>query len=150
MSTVFEIALWVLLVVASATDLLWGKVFNVVTFPFLVVGVLSRGYFEGLTALNGAVFSAAVAFAVFFPLYALKVFAAGDVKLLMAIGAWTQVSFVLQLGAFSILVGAIVGIFILFRQKGLKRGGTRMPFAPAIFCGCLLLKIFEMKGWKPW
>lgn len=148
MSGGFEIALWILLIVATATDLLWGKIYNSVTFPFLVAGIVSRGIFEGIPSASAATLSVAVAFVLFFPFYALKVFAAGDVKLLMAIGAWTDTAFVLRLAALSILVGACVGVFVLIKQKGFKKGGTRMPFAPAFLCGCFLLKIFQMKGWN--
>lgn len=144
----FELVLWILLLVATATDLIWGKVFNSVTLPFMIAGVVCRGAFIGGPAAYSALTAIAVAFIVFFPLFALKVFAAGDVKLLMAIGAWTDTSFILHLGALAILVGSFAGILVLIQQKGTKQGGTRMPFAPAFLCACFLLKIFEMKGWR--
>lgn len=151
MSLGFELVLWILLLVATATDLLWGKVFNSVTLPFIVLGVVCRGVFVGLPAAYTALTAIAVAFIIFFPLYALKVFAAGDVKLLMAIGAWTDTAFIVRLGALAVLVGAFAGVLVLIQQKGFKKAErTRMPFAPAFLCACFLLKIFEMKGWQFW
>jgi prepilin signal peptidase PulO-like enzyme (type II secretory pathway) len=66
----------------------------------------------------------------------------------MAIGAWTTPMFIVRLGIFSILVGAVVGAFVVWKQKGFKKGGTRMPFAPAFLCGVFLIKVFELKGWS--
>ena len=42
MSEGFEIAVWILLGSALVTDLLWGKIYNYVTFPFLLIGIFCR------------------------------------------------------------------------------------------------------------
>ena len=143
----FEIVLWVLLAVASVTDLIWGKIHNLLTFSFLTAGVVCRLMYAGGTPALYALFAAAVAFVVFFPLYYFKVLAAGDVKLMMAVGAWTDWKFMLELGAVSIVVGAAVGVIVKVLQKDFKWGATTMPFAPAFLCAFFIMKISEIKGW---
>lgn len=167
MSAGSEIGLWALLVIASVTDLVWGKIYNLVSFFFLFAGVLYQfslgGWRGGISSLLGIV----VAFALFFPLYRFRVFAAGDVKLLMAAGAWSDYRVVLELGLGAILMGALVGVIVLLRAAGLKsafgsvlqhlggqrsqsagpRKSHRMPFAPAFLCALFVLKIAEKYQW---
>ena len=156
-----EIALWALLVIATVTDLLWGKIFNSVILVFVVAGIVCRLATGGFADAGTGALAFAVALVLFFPLWRLGVLAAGDVKLLMAVGAWSDVKAVLQLGVISILVGAAVGLFVLFEKRGFKGAArsvaahakhtasqsVRMPFAPAFLCAFLLVKIAEMSRW---
>lgn len=158
----FDIALWALLVIATITDLRWGKIFNATTLPFFSLGIAFRFFYAGVEAGSQSLLAVLVAVALFFPLYFLKVLAAGDVKLLMAIGAWTEPKLVIHLAGVSIVFGAMVGLLVLFRQVGFKGGAksvaehaklqtptrsTRMPFAPAFLCGFMILKIAESYQW---
>lgn len=163
MSGGLEIALWALLVIASLTDLIWGKVFNLLTFAFLITGLICRFWLGGLPSLGEACLAVAVAFALFFPLWLAKVMAAGDVKLLMAAGAWTSVGVVVHLALGGIVIGALVGAALLVRRSGWKggalsvrnhlktavpRASQRMPFAPAFLCAFFLVKVAEMYRWS--
>src|SRR4051794_24782253 len=104
-----EIALWILLVAALVTDLLWGKIYNFLTLPFLALGIAIRFGFQGTQAGVVSLLAVATAFALFFPFWLMKTLAAGDVKLLMALGAWTKATAVIQVGLISIVIGAAVG-----------------------------------------
>jgi prepilin peptidase CpaA len=162
MSGGIEIVLWVLLGVAFVTDLLWGKIYNAVTFPFLLLGLAIRFGMGGWTTGVQSLLAVGTAFAVFFPLYLLKALAAGDVKLLMAFGAWCQPSAVVQVAISAILIGAMVGAYLLIRQKGLRqsthslaehvrsfqpRSSMRMPFAPSLLCAFFIVRIAELRQW---
>jgi len=150
MSGGYEIVLWFILIAASVTDLLWGKIYNPLTLTFIVGGVLVRFFLDGLPSATPAIYSVGTAFLLFFPLYYLKVLAAGDVKLLMAIGAWANSELVIRLGLVAIVLGAVVGAIVLIRKKMLSQKPktlTRMPFVPAFLCSLLFLKIAEFKGW---
>lgn len=158
-----EIALLLLLVVATTTDLLWGKIYNWLTLPFLLTGLVYRFAFVGLDGGLAALASIGVAFALFFPLYIVRAVAAGDVKLLMAMGAWADFSTIYQVAAIAILVGAAVGLFALLHQKGLKgsarsvvenvrhgeptRTATKMAFGPAFFCAYLIVSVAHYRHW---
>jgi len=163
MSGGFEIAVWVLLGSALVTDLLWGKIYNYVTFPFLLIGLISRFSLGGWDAGRESLWAVAAAMAIYFPLYLIRTLAAGDVKLLMAFGAWSTPQAVIQVGIFSILIGAVVGAFLMWRQKGLKdsaqsllehvrtsrpRTSMRIPFAPGMLCAFLVFRIAELRQWQ--
>lgn len=159
----FDIALWLLLVIATITDLRWGKIFNAVTFPFFFLGIGARFFQLGTEAGIQSLAAIAVAFALFFPLYFLKTVAAADVKLIMAIGAWTEPRVILGLAIVSVMFGAFVGLLVMGRQLGIREGAknialhmkqqvpqrsTKMPFAPAFLCAFMVLKIGEMYQWS--
>jgi prepilin peptidase CpaA len=149
MSGGYEVVLWVLLIVASATDLLWGKIYNHLTLSSIAAGMIARFYFGGVSSLTESLIGTAVAFTLFFPLYYLKVFAAGDVKLLMAVGTWSNYQFVLRLSLIAILFGAVIGFLVVLKKRQAeKKQLTRMPFGPAFLCSFLFLKIAELKGWS--
>lgn len=159
----YEGVLWALLLIACVTDLVWGKIFNVVTFTFILGGLAFRFWAGGLPSFLESFSAVVLIFLVSFPLYWLKAFAAGDVKLLMAVGAWSNFGFSIRLGLISVLVGAIVGILLLWRERGVKGGvlnvirhfglakaknSTRMPFGPAFLSALLILKISEINHWS--
>jgi prepilin peptidase CpaA len=71
--------------VAAATDIWRFKVYNVLTLPLLVSGLLYHGYHGALSSsVTGVMFG----FAALFVLYILGGMGAGDVKLMAGIGAW--------------------------------------------------------------
>ncbi|MBY0370288.1 A24 family peptidase [bacterium] len=164
MNGVPEIALWTLLLVACATDLLWGKIFNWLTFPFLLLGLAFRFTAQGFPQGLDSLLAVGVAFAAFFPLFAVKAVAAGDVKLLMAIAAWTSAATVFRIAGVGIVFGAAVGLGILLWKKGLEgsassvvenlkngeptRAAVKMPFGPALFCAYLVVSIAHHRHWE--
>lgn len=164
MSGGYEIVLWIILIAASVTDLLWGKIYNSLTLTSVGAGVLIRLALGGVSSISISLLAIGTAFILFFPLYYFKVLAAGDVKLLMAIGAWSNSDFVMRIGFTAVLVGALVGLFVLLKKKGVRNSAssvadavsfdpkdikkrTRMPFGPAFLCSYLFFKIAELKGW---
>lgn len=158
-----DLALSILLVVSTITDLIWGKIYNWLTFSFFFLGILLSfsQIIPEQTGVN-ALLSILVALALFLPLYATGVVAAGDVKLLMAYAAWRTPSLVLQMAGLSIVVGAVVGLGILLQQRGIfqiisgtfsslsKKSDTghRMPFAPAFLIAFLILHVALERNWS--
>lgn len=161
MSGVLETGLWALLVTSSVTDLVWGKLYNAINIPFVLTGIVAQLLILGTTGGVNAVLGIGVAFILFFPLYALKAFAAGDVKLLMAVGAWSGPRFVLELSVYSVVVGAVVGLGVLLYRHGVQQSlssllahlkgqgkqSQRIPFAPAFLCAFLIVQIAELSQW---
>lgn len=154
-SFVFESVLWLLLVTSTVTDLISGKIYNLVTFPFLAIGLLAQVWIAGYSVMPAALLTVGTAFALFFPLYLFKAMAAGDVKLLMAFAAWSSTPYVIQIALLSTFIGGTVGLFILLKKKGFKESAmgvmhsrTRIPFAPAFLCAFMVVKIMEVKGWQ--
>ena len=111
-----------LLSVAIYTDWRWTKIFNVWTYPAILAGII-LGLLEGFPGqLFGSGFvdhlaAAILAFAVFFPFYAGKMLKAGDVKLLMSIGALRGTTFLLAAGIYGSLIGGVFAIgFVVVRR----------------------------------
>lgn len=159
-----EYVLWGLLVTAAATDLIWGKIYNLLTFTLIFVGFFARFYWGGFPELSTGLFALLGIFAVFFPLYWIQALAAGDVKLLMAVAVWSSFLFALRLGALAIVLGALVGVLVMVRAKGLRGAwqstlahvkfsphrsqlSTKIPFAPAFLCALLIFKMVEVAQW---
>jgi Flp pilus assembly protein protease CpaA len=156
----YDIGLGALLLVASVTDLIWGKIFNAINLFFLAGGLFYH-FINGTNAIPAAV-AVGVAFVLFYPLYLIRAMTAGDVKLLMAAGAWSEPKTIVELGLLAILVGGLVGALVLARKLGV-RGGIknvwqaarpknelvlhRMPFAPAFLCAFLCLHVIQRWGW---
>lgn len=152
-----EIGVWSLLIGASITDILWGKIYNALVFPFLLAGLVFQFFESGTPALFTGLLAAASAFGLLFPLYFSKIMAAGDVKLLMAVGAWLSPKEIVSLAFISILVGAAVGLFLIVVRNGIRGAfenfrerKTRVPFAPAFLCAFSVLKVAEIRGWSLW
>ena len=91
-----------------------------------------------------------------------KAIAAGDVKLLMAVAAWSDASTAIEVGLLSLGIGALVGLVLMIRQKGPResmkslwehlsskapRFSTRMPFAPGLLCAFAVFRIAELRQW---
>ena len=159
----YEIALWGLLLSASISDLIYGKIFNALVFPFFFLGLLAQGWHAGIEGFLHALLSGLLAFALFFPLYQLRIMGAGDVKLFMAVGTWVSYAILLWLSGLSVVIGALVGGGILLKKLGFVGAATnvgshlsrsvtpkshRMPFAPAVLCAFIFLRIAEIYQWK--
>ncbi len=158
-----EIALWLLLGAACATDLLWGKIYNWLTLPFLLAGFLYQTLTQGFTGSVHSALAIALAFALFFPLFVLKVVAAGDAKLLMALASWTDSVTTLRVAAVAIVVGALVGAFALIAEKGFRgssqsivanlrsheptAAALKMAFGPAILCAYAIVLVAGFREW---
>ena len=159
-----EGVLWALFGIATITDLLRGKIYNTLTLSFLVAGFAARIISQGAAGGQSAFLSLLVAFALYFPLWRMKVLAAGDVKLLMAASVWLSVPETVRLAMLSILFGAAVGLILRARLSwkneapelkttapytGTKRL-LKMPFAPAFFCAFAMMQIASLKHWGTW
>jgi leader peptidase (prepilin peptidase)/N-methyltransferase len=120
-----------MLIVLFGTDLETMRLPNVITYPGVVLGLVSSLFLppgivaSGLGAALGAAIPALIRW-VWFRMKGVEAMGLGDVKMLAMIGAflgWKQVWVVLFLAS---LAGAIVGIIIL-RLRG-RSLASRLPF----------------------
>ncbi len=157
--------LWVVFVVsaASITDLRWGKVFNVLTIPALLAGLVINLVAAGLPGLWLSLQGIAVGFALLLASLLLgQYMGGGDIKLVMALGAIKGPAFVgltlvigiLLGGAQAIALAVVRGRFLaslkrlgqsLYRrfvlalpEESAPAGVVRLPYALAIAGGALL------------
>ncbi len=103
---------------ASFTDLKTRKIPNKLTFSAMLAGMVFNLVLFGFKGLAGSFLGILMGFAafLFFAIGALK---AGDVKLYMAIGAFTGWHFCGYAIVYSILVGGVAAfVFMLLRKSG--------------------------------
>ena len=130
-------ALALLLLAASACDLRTRRIPNGLCAAGIAAGLLGHAW-HGAGPLAWSLAGIAAALPLLL-LYALRAFGAGDVKLLMAVGALAGPAFVGWTLAGAVCAGGVLACaWILGRAawtRSLRPGNRRMPFAPAIALG---------------
>lgn len=114
------------LITCAYTDGTRGKIFNKVTFPAMGLGLLLNGIFGGVTGLGWSLLGLGLGLAMQWVPWMLGLAKAGDVKLLMAVGALKGWAFC----AFGFLYGAaafgILSLPWLLRRGELKGVGRNI------------------------
>jgi prepilin peptidase CpaA len=78
-------------IVAALTDIMKFKIYNILTLPLLVAGLLYHAAVGGMPGLLGSVLGLALGGGILLLFYLLGGMGAGDVKFLAAVGAWLGV-----------------------------------------------------------
>jgi prepilin peptidase CpaA len=104
--------------IAAVTDVKRFKVYNLLTLPLLVFGLIYHGVMGGSGGLAESLLGALLGFGVLVGLYLLGGVGAGDVKLLAAIGAWLglPLTFYVFLAS-SLAAGAYALVLILMHHR---------------------------------
>jgi len=113
-----EGVLLIILIIALLTDLKSGKIYNWLTFPGIIIGIIwhtaaaatwEMGLFDSLAGLI-------LGMGFFFSLWCMEKFAGGDVKLFGVIGAFTGLRFTAWALGFTLAAGALVALILLVRR----------------------------------
>ncbi|MBI2955090.1 MAG: prepilin peptidase [Chloroflexi bacterium] len=147
-TTVVDVLLIAVVSVAAYTDVRRGKIYNALTFPAVAAGLALNGMFRGIDGLADSARAAGFAFALLIIPVALRGVGAGDLKLLVAVGALEGVSFLLFAFLYSALILGAASIAIVgYRRLALTAlsayaswgpGGVKsLPFGVAVAAGCL-------------
>ena len=99
--------------VASTTDLITHRIPNKCTAPVALAGLMLQAWLNGLTGLVDGVLGLLAAFVLFLPFYMARWIAAGDVKLLMAIGSCLGWRLGVLASLSTLLIGAMVAFVFL-------------------------------------
>jgi prepilin peptidase CpaA len=105
--------LLIVLTVSALSDALHGKIYNLVTYPATIVGVVLNAAGVGGVGGQASLIGWAVGFLPFLGLFALGLMNGGDVKLLGAIGALKGYPFILHAIFLSFLVAAFLALATL-------------------------------------
>lgn len=117
----------VVLVVAAVIDGRKLKVPNWLTYPFIISGWIFSAaacawsgdpWWHGL---GGSLFGTAVGLGLLLPAYAVGGMGAGDVKLLMGVGAWVHGEVTFYAFCVSAIVGAILAILLVALRGAWRR-----------------------------
>jgi len=104
------VALTVLLAAASIADLRARRIPNLLIGFGLCIGFGLAWSAMGLTGLWFALKGAATGFALFFPLFLLRAFGAGDVKLMMVVGSLVGAEDALVIALIALVAGGALGL----------------------------------------
>ena len=121
--------------VATVSDLLWHRIPNKLTVPVALLGLALQAWINGLAGLADGFLGLLVAFFAFLPFYLARWMAAGDIKLLMAVGACLGWRLGLLAGLSTLLIGALVAFLFLLMQGELFAYLRRY----GVMAKCLLL-----------
>jgi Flp pilus assembly protein protease CpaA len=99
--------------IATLTDLLFGKIYNWITIPTAVGGILASYYFLGWPGVGQALLGLSCGILLYGWLFGLRVIGGGDVKLLMAFGAWASPEYTLEVALLGIVIGGAFAFVIL-------------------------------------
>lgn len=104
--------------VGGIHDLLTKKIPNWLTFSAMIFGLGFQFWLLGWSGLLDSFLGIGLGFGIFFPVYVLGYMGAGDVKLLMAIGACAGWQFCMRVAIASVLFGGIYALVeIIFRGR---------------------------------
>lgn len=104
------VVLLAMAVVCAVTDLWKGKIYNVVTYPAMALGLVLAVWQHGVPGIWFALGGFAVGFFPAFIMFTLKGMAGGDVKLLGAIGAVAGAIAATETLILAFVVGGILSI----------------------------------------
>ena len=99
--------------IATLTDLLFNKIFNWLTFPALIAGVAYSCIQFGWIGLGQSFAGVALGFLLYGWMFAVGWLGAGDVKLLMALGAWGGWHYTVEVAFLGILIGGCLSLGLL-------------------------------------
>lgn len=145
-----------LLVVAVWMDHRNNRIPNWLTGTTLAAGITGQSLANGFGGAGTALAGVLAGFAIFLLPYLKKSMAAGDVKLMAAVGAFVGPQLVLVAAAASMVAGASVGLLLLSVQA--RRGETpkasallttRFPYASAIAIGTAVALLLKEFPWMP-
>ena len=146
------IAVSVLIVVACYTDLTTQKIRNWLTFPTMLLGTCAAFYVLGAWWLGAA--GVAVALATTVLPWRAGAIKAGDVKMLMAAGAWIGPTHALQATLWTLILGIPAGIAVLIWKRrlgnvrrviveGHSAEATIVAHAPVVAAGILTAMVWD-------
>lgn len=99
-------------------DLLTHKIPNWFTFPAIAIGLIANIYFLGAGGLGDSLLGIVIPFLFFLPLFYFGHVGAGDIKLLMAVGAFGGMLFSWQVVLASVMAGgAFAFVEVVWRGR---------------------------------
>ena len=123
---------------AAAIDLDRRRIPNWLTFGALIAALPVQMTIHGITAGSLAwLYGWLVGLALFLPFYLLRGMAAGDVKLLAAVGAWLGVTMVLKVALAACIIGGVWALVVLLvtRQTLVTLSRVGHMLSVAVRCG---------------
>jgi prepilin peptidase CpaA len=122
----------VAVLVAAGTDLWSFRIYNVLTFPLVLSGVLYHSATAGTSGFVECVLGAMIGVGPLLVPYFAGGMGAGDVKLMAGVGVWLGPWAALHVSIVSGLALGLVSAGLLIGEKFRNRSGAAIPFGTAL------------------
>lgn len=116
---IIQVIFFSLLLTTAVTDLAYKKIYNFITLPAIVLGLLGNSVFGGWGGLKLSLIGLLIGAGVFFLIFIFGGMGGGDVKLMAAIGALMGYPFIVRAVFYSILVGGLMAIIMMIWKGAL-------------------------------
>ena len=156
-----QVVILAVVAVAVVTDLRRRRIYNVLTFPAMALGLVLNTWLDGLTGLGMAVAGFLLGGAIFLLPVAAGGRGAGDLKLLAALGALGGPAFVFWCALYTSMIGGVLAVVVLLvKRRFLAVAGgmaldaytmqaprmtsnIRLPYALPIALGAIVALVFH-------
>ncbi len=137
--TVVTTSLTLLLVAAAVyTDVRWGKIFNHLTMPAIVLGLIINSLI-GLDGFLHSIAGVGLGLGLFLVSCLLgRILGGGDIKLLMAVGALQGPAFLAWTICYTAIIGGVLAVIIAVRH------GILLEKIKALFISCYMRVTFRV------
>ncbi len=111
-----------LVIVTASTDIVSRRIPNPIILAGLVAALLVQGWLHGPLAGSATWLAGALTgFALLLPFYLLRGMAAGDVKLLIMVGAWVGAFMTFHIALATFIIGGIWSLAVAARRRRVGR-----------------------------
>ena len=110
-------------------DLRTQRIPNLLSATAALLGLIAQVSLNGAPGLLSALAGAAIGLGMFLPFYLLRAVGAGDVKAMATVGIFLGAQATLLAVAFTLIVGAIVGVIVLLLQSSAAAATRTRRFA---------------------
>ena len=138
--------------IAAVVDVRSRRIPNWLSGAALLAGVLVHVWRDGASGIVVALAGAGLGFAILLPVYAVRAMGAGDVKLLMGVGALVGPQMLVSVALYALIAGGVMSVIVLAQRGRLRvfvhdvavrhrpptRSGATAPYAVAIASGVYL------------
>lgn len=111
--------------ICAVTDLRRFKVYNWVTVPFFIAGLIYNSAILGLEGFQSSLLGAGCGFLLLFFLFVFGKAGAGDVKLLAGLGAWLGAATVFRIFLISTIAGGVFAIIAMLCTRSVRESFWR-------------------------
>lgn len=125
------------------TDLRWGKIYNWFTVPVAILGIITSINVAGWHGALEAILGIFLGLLLYGWMFGLHIIGGGDVKLLMALGAWGGSRYTIEVAILGLFVGGVFSFFILLFS------GRLVSFSKRMFRFLLSLFVKELEVQVP-
>lgn len=132
-----SIALGVALI-GGYTDIRTGKVYNMLTYPAMLLGMALHTLSQGWSGLLFSLQGIGVGIALLLLPYLLRVLGGGDVKLLAAMGSFFGPGDTFRIMVFGAIAGGVLAFFLLLKRRQLMSTLVNLAASPRVTLGLAL------------